>query len=73
MPTMCVILANATTQDWEINHVDIKSAYLNVMLKETIYMKALMSLLIRYAQIPFYFHFSFTFSTLPIHHYPPPL
>ena len=39
MPTMHVILQNATTQDWEIDHVDIKSAYLNVTLKETIYMK----------------------------------
>ena len=37
MPTMHVVLANATTQDWEIDHVDIKSVYLNVMLKETIY------------------------------------
>ena len=33
----------------------------------------LMSLLIRYAHIPFYFRFSFTFSTLLIHHYAPPL
>ena len=32
-----------------------------------------MSLLIRYAHIPFYFHFSFTFPTSPIHHYAPPL
>ena len=32
-----------------------------------------MSLLIRYAHIPFYFCFSFTFSTSPIHHYAPPL
>ena len=40
MPTMRVVLANAVTQDWEIDHVDIKSVYLNAMLKETIYMKA---------------------------------
>ena len=40
MPTMCVVLANAATQDWEIDHVDIKSVYLNAMLIETIYMKA---------------------------------
>ena len=33
----------------------------------------LMNLLIRYAHIPFYFHFSFAFSTSPIHHYAPPL
>ena len=39
MPTLRVILVNAATQDWEIEHVDIKSAYLNVTLKETIYMK----------------------------------
>ena len=32
-----------------------------------------MSLLIRYAHIPFYFHFSFAFSTSLIHHYAPPL
>ena len=32
-----------------------------------------MSLLIRYAHIPFYFRFSFTFPTSPIHHYAPPL
>ena len=33
----------------------------------------LMSLLIRYAHIPFYFRFSFTFPTSPIHPYAPPL
>ena len=27
------------TQDWKIKHVDVKIAYLNAMLKETIYMK----------------------------------
>ena len=32
-----------------------------------------MSLLIRYTHIPFYFCFSFTFPTSPIHHYAPPL
>ena len=30
---------------------------------------AVMSLLIRYAHIPFYFRFPFTFPTSPIHHY----
>ena len=39
MPTVQVVLANAATQDWEIEHVNVKSAYLNVTLKETIYMK----------------------------------
>ena len=39
MPTIWVILANAATQDWEIEHIDVKSAYLNATLKEMIYMK----------------------------------
>ena len=39
MPTVRVVLANAATQDWEIEHVDVKSVYLNAMHKETIYMK----------------------------------
>jgi hypothetical protein len=39
MPTVRVVLANAAHQDWEIEHVDVKSAYLNAPLKETIYMK----------------------------------
>ena len=34
---------------------------------------AVMSLLIRYAHIPFYFRFSFTFPTSPVHPYAPPL
>ena len=37
------------------------------------HMATVMSLLIRYAHIPFYFRFSFTFPTLPIHPYAPPL
>ena len=40
MPTVRAVLANAAHQDWEIEHVDVKSAYLNAPLKETIYMKA---------------------------------
>jgi hypothetical protein len=39
MPTVCVVLGNTAEQDWEIEHVDIKSTYLNAPLKETIYMK----------------------------------
>jgi hypothetical protein len=39
MPTVRVVLANAAHQDWEIEHVDVKSAYLNAPLKEVIYMK----------------------------------
>ena len=39
MPSVRVVLANAAERDWEIHHVDIKSAYLNAPLKETVYMK----------------------------------
>ena len=39
MPTVQAVLANAAELDWEIEHVDVKSAYLNAPLKETIYMK----------------------------------
>ena len=39
MPTVRVVLANAAHQDWEIEHIDVKSAYLNAKLKEIIYMK----------------------------------
>jgi hypothetical protein len=40
MPTVRAVLANAAHQNWEIEHVDVKSAYLNAKLEETIYMKA---------------------------------
>ena len=40
MLTVRAILANAAHQDWEIEHVDVKSAYLNAELEEIIYMKA---------------------------------
>ena len=39
MPTVRVVLANAAHQDWEIDHIDVKSAYLNADLKELVYMK----------------------------------
>ena len=39
MPSVQVVLANATEHDWEIHHVDIKSTYLNAPLQETVYMK----------------------------------
>ena len=31
MPTICVVLTNAAHQDWEIKHIDVKSAYLNAI------------------------------------------
>src|SRR6202789_3782310 len=40
MPTVRTILANAAHNDWEIEHIDVKRAYLNAPLEETIYMKA---------------------------------
>lgn len=45
MPSVCVVLGNAAHEDWEIHHVDIKSAYLNAPLKERIYMKLLIGVL----------------------------
>ena len=39
MPTVCAVLANAAQQDWVIEHVDVKSAYLNAPLKKVIFMK----------------------------------
>jgi len=39
MLAVCVVLANAAEQNWEIEHVDVKSAYLNAPLNETIYMR----------------------------------
>ena len=45
MPTVHVVLANAVHQDWEIEHVDVKSVYLNAPLKEKIYMQPLRGVL----------------------------
>ena len=39
MPTVHAVLANAAQQDWAIEHIDVKSAYLNAPLKEVIFMK----------------------------------
>jgi hypothetical protein len=39
MPTVRVVLANAAERDWEIHQIDVKSAYLQAPLKETIYMR----------------------------------
>ena len=38
LPSVHVILANAASLNWEIHQVDVKSAYLNAPLKETVYM-----------------------------------
>jgi hypothetical protein len=38
MTTICTVLTIAAHRDWEIHEVDIKSAYLNTALKDTIYM-----------------------------------
>ena len=45
MPTVCVVLANAAELNWEIEHIDVKSAYLNADLEETVYMRALRGVL----------------------------
>jgi hypothetical protein len=40
MTTICTVLTIAAHRDWEIHQVDIKSAYLNAALKDTIYIQA---------------------------------
>ena len=39
MPSVHVVLGNAAEQNWEIHQIDVKSAYLQAPLKETIYMR----------------------------------
>jgi hypothetical protein len=41
MTTIRTVLTIAAHRDWEIHQVDIKSAYLNAALKDTIYMRVL--------------------------------
>ena len=38
MPSIQVVLGNATQQNWEMHQVDVKSAYLNAPLDEEVYM-----------------------------------
>ena len=38
LPSVCAVLTNATSQGWEIHQINIKNAYLNTELSETIYM-----------------------------------
>jgi hypothetical protein len=38
MPSVHVIFTLAAQLDWELHHVDIKSAYLNATLDEEVYM-----------------------------------
>ena len=45
MPTVCAVLANVVELDWEVKHIDVKSAYLNAPLKETVYMHLLQGVL----------------------------
>ena len=39
MPMVHVMLTNMAHQNWEIEHIDVKSVYLDVPLNEVIYMK----------------------------------
>ena len=45
MPMVHVVLANAAHQDWEMEHINVKSAYLNAPLKVEIYMQPLRGVL----------------------------
>ena len=40
MPTVWAVLTNAAHQNWEMEHINVKSVYLNALLKEDIYMRA---------------------------------
>jgi Reverse transcriptase (RNA-dependent DNA polymerase) len=39
MVSQRIVLSHAAREDWEIHQIDIKGAYLNATLMETIYMK----------------------------------
>src|ERR1700749_4235996 len=39
-PTVYTVFGHAASEDWEINQIDVKSAYLYAPLKERVYMKA---------------------------------
>jgi hypothetical protein len=45
MLSVQVVLANTVEQDWEVHHVDMKSAYLNAPLKEMVFMVPLCGVL----------------------------
>jgi hypothetical protein len=38
MLSICVVFTLAAQLDWELHHVDIKSAYLDTSLEEEVYM-----------------------------------
>jgi hypothetical protein len=39
MSSLHIVLSHTAKEDWEIHQVDIKGAYLNVKLLETVYIK----------------------------------
>jgi hypothetical protein len=39
MESVCVLLALAAQEGWEVHHMDVKSAFLNGDLKEEVYMR----------------------------------
>ena len=41
LPSVQAVLVNAASQGWEIHQIDIKNAYLNAKLTETVYMRPL--------------------------------
>ena len=62
MPSIQLVLANPTQQNWEMHQIDIKSMYLNMSLDKEVYMlppagllKPVISLSIQYKQNPIYF------------------
>ena len=39
MESICLLLAMAAAKDWRIHHLDVKSAFLNGELAETVFVK----------------------------------
>ena len=39
MESICLLLALAATKDWRIHHLDVKSAFLNGELVETVFVR----------------------------------
>jgi hypothetical protein len=39
MESVCLLLTLAAQEGWQVHHIDVKSAFLNVDLKEEVYVR----------------------------------
>ena len=65
MPSICIVLANTAHQDWEIEHINVKSAYPNAPLKlftlpHLFHMESKQSLSCLHGQLGLYLDFTQT-------------